>query len=515
LYKDIPEHYTWNNQTKKWNKRKSKQKVIGRIYTVSPAEGEKFYLRVLLSHLKRPTSWKCLITNNGTLFNTFRKAAEDRGFLETDNSIRECLVDASNLKMSYVLRRLFVIILVFGEPTDVRSFYDEFYTHMIEDYQTIDNIVRPSLINMLLRDLNELLKQHGKDIKDYDLPELPAETNEDNPVSRVIQEELSVQIPNEDIDSIGKLNHDQMVAFNTIMNVIDHNQSQVFFVDGPGRTGKIFLYRALMANLRNRGKIVLATASSGIAATLLPGGRTAHSRFNLPFDVQPNSFCNITKQQDLAKLIRAAAAIIWDEAPMTNRFCLEALDRSLKDVLGCDAPFGGKVMIMGGDFRQVLSVVQKGNKAQMIYACIIRSYLWANTKVLHLVQNMRSMNDPEFAQFLMRIGDGVEPTKPNDMVRIPPQIALPWEGEQSIQTLIDNIFPQLHLHEWDAAYMVERAIITPTNDDVQKLNDIIINQFPGEEHNLLSFDEVEGDAHNLYQHEFLNSIAQGSIPPHF
>jgi len=50
--------------------------------------------------------------------------------------------------------------------------------------------------------------------------------------------------------------------------------------------------------------------------------------------------------------------------------------------------------------------------------------------------------------------------------------------------------------------MVERAIITPTNDDVQKLNDIIINQFLGEEHNLLSFDEVEGDTHNLYQQEF-------------
>jgi len=62
--------------------------------------------------------------------------------------------------------------------------------------------------------------------------------------------------------------------------------------------------------------------------------------------------------------------------------------------------------------------------------------------------------------------------------------------------------------------MVEKAIITTTNDDVQKLNDIIINQFSGEEHNLLSFDEVEGDAHNLYEHEFLNSIAQGSIPPH-
>jgi len=56
--------------------------------------------------------------------------------------------------------------------------------------------------------------------------------------------------------------------------------------------------------------------------------------------------------------------------------------------------------------------------------------------------------------------------------------------------------------------MIERAIITPTNDDVQKLNDIIIN-LSGDEHNLLSFDEVEGDTHN-----FLNSIAQGNIPPH-
>jgi len=198
---------------------------------------------------------------------------------------------------------------------------------------------------------------------------------------------------------------------------------------------------------------------------------------------------------------------------MTNICCLEALDQTLKDYLDCDAPFGGKVMIMCGDFRQVLPVIQKGSKTQMISACIIRSYLWANTKVLNLVQNMRSMNDPEFAQFLMRIGDGVEPTNPNDMARIPPQIALPWEEEQSIQTFIDHIFPQLDLHGWDASYMVERAIITPTNDDVQKLNDIIINLL-GDEQNLLSFDEVEGDTHNLYQHEFLNSIAQGSIPPH-
>ncbi|KAI5421702.1 hypothetical protein KIW84_045216 [Lathyrus oleraceus] len=120
---------------------------------------------------------------------------------------------------------------------------------------------------------------------------------------------------------------------------------------------------------------------------------------------------------------------------------------------------------------------------------------------------MRSLHDQEFAEFLIRIGDGVEPTKPNDMVRLPLHIAIPWEGEHSIQVLIQHIFPNLELYGWDAPYMVQRAILTPTNDDVRKLNDMIIDQFPGEEHNLLSFDEVEGDNHNLYQQEFLNSIA--------
>ncbi|XP_050897607.1 uncharacterized protein LOC127104474 [Lathyrus oleraceus] len=150
----------------------------------------------------------------------------------------------------------------------------------------------------------------------------------------------------------------------------------------------------------------------------------------------------------------------------------------------------------------------------MISACIVQSHLWNHTKILRLRQNMRSLHDQEFVEFLIRIGDGVEPTKPDDMVRLPLHIAIPWEGEHSIQVLIQHIFPNLELHGWDAPYMVQRAILTPTNDDVQKLNDMIIDQFPGEEHNLLSFDEVEGDNHNLYQQEFLNSIAQGSLPPH-
>jgi hypothetical protein len=121
LYREIPEHYWWDSKVKEWKRRLSSIKVIGRIYTVSPSEGENFYLRVLLSHVKGPTSWEDLLTNNGTPFNTFKKAAEDRGFLETDRSIRDCLVDATCVRIPYAIRMLFVTILLFCEPTNVRS----------------------------------------------------------------------------------------------------------------------------------------------------------------------------------------------------------------------------------------------------------------------------------------------------------------------------------------------------------------------------------------------------------
>ncbi|XP_050895897.1 ATP-dependent DNA helicase PIF1-like [Lathyrus oleraceus] len=254
---------------------------------------------------------------------------------------------------------------------------------MEEDYQIINNVVELNLTNMLLKDLNELLNLHGKKIEDYDLPSLPPNTIDRDAIPSIIQEELAVDIPNQDIEYVAKLNNDQMIAFKTIMNVIAQKHT---------------------------------TASSGIARTLLPGGRTAHSRFKIPIDIQPSSIYGIQKQKDIANLIRVATAIIWDETPMTNKNYLEALDRSLQDICSNNAQFGGKVLIMGGDFCQVLPVLRKGTKAQMISACIIQSHLWNHTKILHLRQNMRLLHDQEFAEFLIRIGDGVEPTKPDDRV---------------------------------------------------------------------------------------------------
>ena len=131
--------------------------------------------------------------------------------------------------MPYALRRLFVTILIFCEPTDVRALWDEFYIHMVEDYPSTSMTMGSTLTNMLLRDLNDFLIQHGKQITNYDCPTLSLENTKNNSIPRVIQEELLVQVPNEDVECVRKLNNNQLIAFNAIMDVIRHKQSQVFF----------------------------------------------------------------------------------------------------------------------------------------------------------------------------------------------------------------------------------------------------------------------------------------------
>ena len=120
-----------------------------------------------------------------------------------------------------------------------------------------------------------------------------------------------------------------------------------------GGTGKTYLWKAITTSLRSEGKIVLVVASSAIAALLIPRGRTAHSRFHIPLNITDESICDIKHGSYLADLLKRTSLIIWDEAPMANKHCFEALDKSLRDILrftnenSRDRPFGGMTVVMG------------------------------------------------------------------------------------------------------------------------------------------------------------------------
>ena len=63
--------------------------------SANPAEGERYYLRVLLNHMAGATSFECLRTVDGKILPTFREAIERRGLIEEDNTLNECLAEAT------------------------------------------------------------------------------------------------------------------------------------------------------------------------------------------------------------------------------------------------------------------------------------------------------------------------------------------------------------------------------------------------------------------------------------
>ena len=198
---------------------------------------------------------------------------------------------------------------------------------------------------------------------------------------------------------------------------------------------------------------------------------------------------------------------------MTKRQCVECLDRSLLDVMECDLPFGGKVMVFWGDFRQVLPIVPRGSRAQVTDTCLQRSYLWPNIRKIRLSQNMRAHSDPWFSDYLLRISNGTEETIEDDYVRLPDELVIGYtDNEVAANKLIDDIFPSLEEHATSVAYMSSRAILSTKNEHVDKLNTIMIERFPGEETFYHSFDTIVDDTNNHFPIDFLNSITPNGFP---
>nr|GEY86285.1 DNA helicase [Tanacetum cinerariifolium] len=149
--------------------------------------------------------------------------------------------------------------------------------------------------------------------------------------------------------------------------------------------GNTFLWKMIIYALRTEGKIVIAIASFGIASLLLPS---------------------------------ETYLIIWDESPMNDRRCFETLDRTLRDIL--DTPnklFGGKHIMLGGDFRQTLLVKKSASRTEIIGSSIAKSYLWHFFKLFILTENVRltqgTLTEVEktevstFPEWLLNVGDGV------------------------------------------------------------------------------------------------------------
>ncbi|XP_071912262.1 uncharacterized protein [Coffea arabica] len=150
----------------------------------------------------------------------------------------------------------------------------------------------------------------------------------------------------------------------------------------------------------------------------------------------------------------------WDEASMAKRETIEAFDDLLRDIMEFELPFGGKVIVFGGDFRQTLPVIEQATKEVLLQSCFLNSPLWYKLHKLKLTGNMRAILDPQFFEFLLRVGEGHEPIDLNSEITL----------------LLHSVFPNLTLYSQDPYSMINRCILTPKNNLVDELNDIMIRR---------------------------------------
>ncbi|GKA96641.1 DNA helicase [Tanacetum coccineum] len=297
------------------------------------------------------------------------------------------------------------------------------------------------------------------------------------------QEEL-VQLKDE---SVPLLNTEQRQIYDLIINADTNNRQ--------GRS--FYLFRAMV----KMGKIMSMETPSEVAYVLKEGiviRQSAISVLLLYFyhrvvphipdlnSLTEESLCRITKNTQFGKLLANTDLIIWDEAPMNDRRCFEALDRSLRDIV--DKPsslFGKKSVLLGGDFRQTLSVKKGTSKIEVISSCISESALWPSFKVFTLKHNMRLARPDigleerslvnSFASWLLDIGDrkigepADEDPENTSWVHIPPAYCLPPD-EQGLLSLIDFIYDQSTLHTSSATTLQQKAIVCPKNETTDIIN---------------------------------------------
>jgi len=533
-YQEIGKHYVWGKKT--WRLRKRNTDAIPRLYFVHPRQGERFCLRILLLHARGATSFADLRTpqNGDAPYATFRQAAIARGLLNDEAEWKLCLSSATEFVMPFGLRDIFATILYHGSPADPLALWNQFARHLAEDFvhrfhvehggaedDYLDQAKRRTL-----GEINKLLKEMGSSLSDF--PTLPQDFDEENQAGPFMDAETAQQLATTALINRGVMNEGQGSTFDTVLSAIENSgEQQVFFVDGPGGTGKSFVYNTLIAHITGvLGKDVISVASSGIAALVLRGGQTAHSTFKIPIPALSHSTCSFGKRSDIARRLQAAVAIFWDEAPMMTRIVFETVDRSLRDLMDTpDLLFGGKVVVFGGDFRQVAPVVVRGSPAQIAQLCLNASEtIWSHVHTLPLTTNMRTQ-DPAFAQFLLSVGDGREPSVEfgdhSDYIRIPDQFLLqaPHDNGDGMaeRLLIQEIYPDLRTTLPTPDFLAERAILSTLNRDVDFINDMATEMMTGTQGcTYLAIDTIpEGeDSAGEFPTEFLNSLSITSLAPY-
>ncbi|XP_044576763.1 ATP-dependent DNA helicase PIF1-like [Cotesia glomerata] len=198
---------------------------------------------------------------------------------------------------------------------------------------------------------------------------------------------------------------------------------------------------------------------------------------------------------------------------MAPRYALELVNRTLCDICNDNRPFGGKIIVLGGDFRQLLPIKLNATRTETINLSIKFSKLWKHFKISSLTQNMRTLpEEVEFAEFVLSIGNG-SINNEDDYVTLPQKCVASKDADIVADVYADAISNR----QYDNFTML--AILSPRNIDVDLINDRVVNLLDAESEKIYnSVDSTENCDNGVINEsilvEYLNSINPPNFPPH-
>ncbi|XP_058810633.1 uncharacterized protein LOC131675610 [Phymastichus coffea] len=530
FYAEIPKHFTHKKQKNenicldKWSTRKKHFNVIGRMYSVSPTQIELFHLILLLLHVKGAVSFESLRTVDNVAHPTFTAACLALGLIENDDEWKHALEEGSKWMMPQRLRYLFVRIMIHCQPLNPEELWNQFKNPMSEDFS---RYYEESISHkMAYFHINTLLNEEGRTLTDFptmnqfvetEFP-CPNQSYNDillNTVQLTTNPTCLQQIEDQGQQHYINLNPQQKQIVNTVLEAV-HNINYVgpkcIYMDGPGGSGKTYVYETIYHKLTLKNIKICVMAYTGIAATLLPQGKTVHKTFGLPVPMFQDSSSNIRAQSKEAQQLRETTVFIWDEISMAPRYALEIVNKTLQNFMNNNLPFGGKVIIVGGDLRQLFPIKVHGTRNEILSLYVKYSTVWKNFTKFSLSTNMRILpNEVEFSKFLLDLGNGTLNDE-DDKVILPEQCILPPNDD-----LIDVIFGKL-IKEKKFQEMSKCAILSARNIDVDEINKQITNLLNNDcERIYTAVDSVvhnNGEIDDVILPEHLNHLNPPSLPHH-
>ncbi|XP_074290471.1 uncharacterized protein LOC141617186 [Silene latifolia] len=147
---------------------------------------------------------------------------------------------------------------------------------------------------------------------------------------------------------------------------------------------------------------------------------------------------------------------------------------------------------------------------------MVSSHIWPKLIKLRLTESIRAKTDPEFARFLLSLDNGELQSKESEFIALPQGIVKSpsGDGQDPIGDLASITFPELMQSKFDPDIFTTRALLTPLNDDVDTINNILIDKFSGTPVCYKSHDSMLDDNCTIYPAKFINKLNPGGMSPH-